>query len=438
LCALKIEMNNTASKHLHDNLIFVHKDEDDKCGGQPFDLTFSDEEDLSRKSLCGTSLLLYVTILAVGAFLGFFSSSHMLETKYSVAFDSVSYDFRQSFQDLQQNYVNALSKIEKQLDEAKKLGTICEDDNHFMRKKLKAVTKIEQNYDNISATYSQTLKDKNEVTKKLQVAIKDLKANEDHILRLNQNCERTENSLQSGNKRQELETQLVAQKKELKILNMKDSMWGNNLDSMRRAISLSSQRSLNERYGQGPHQVLFDIVYVQGNSKDKASFTVELAPNDMMPHTVLTFLDMVSSGLYEGCSFFISVQHVIMIGDKNNNPRKEKIIQKKFKELSYSPSLMYQEHNPAYPHEEMTLGFSKGNLGPSFYINKVDNTKLHGRHKDLDKFGFPLQEGEPCFGKVVKGADIVRKIDSLTPVSHRPVKNLVEIERATILNLQEQ
>lgn len=427
-------MNETESKILRENLIFIHKNEGNRFNGR--DLSSLEEESL-RKHVGGSSFLFYIIFLTAGAFIGFYSSSHVLAKRYTSAFDTVSADFQKSYRDLQQNYADTLAKIEKQLDEAKRLGFKCDDENSFMKKKLKTITKTDQNFDSINKSYLQTLKEKNDVDEQLDVAIRDLKFNEDQVSHLNRICKESGNSPHPRNTDQHLEMRLNDQSHQINILKEKDINHDNLLESTKEAMSLSSLRRLNQRYGKGPHQVLVEVVHLHGGSKIAGSFTVELAPNEMMPYTVLTFLDMVTSGIYEGFSFYYSADHVLMVGDKNSDPNKEKAIQSMIKEMSYLPALVYQEHNPDYPHKKMTLGFTATQLGPSFYISKIDNTELHGRQKDTGEFGFPIKEGEPCFGKVIKDVNMVLKIDSLTPSKNHPMENLVEIERITILTQQQ-
>lgn len=427
-----MKMRETESKHIHENLVFIHKNDENNCNGRDIS---SLEEDTSRRHHGGSSFL-YIIFIASGFFIGFFCSSYMLEIKYKSAFDSLSADNQQSHKELQQSYVKTLAKIEKQLDEAKRLGSKCDDENVLMRKKIKQITKTDQNFESLNSSYFQRVKEEKEVGEKLEVALKELKAKDDRIIELNRICEGSGNSYLSGINVKQLEMQLNEKTKQLNLMTGIDDKYKHLMDDMKEAMSLSSLRQLNRRYGKGPHQVLVDVTHLWEGTKVRGSFTVELAPNDMMPYTVLTFLDMVSSGIYEGCSFFYSADHVLMVGDKNNDPAKEQIIQNKIKEMSFGPSLLYQEHNPNYPHVKMTLGFSSRQLGPSFYISKNDNTKIHGRRNEIGEFEFPPQEGEPCFGKVIKGVETVLEIDSFTPSKNRPMKSLVEIERITVLTQQ--
>lgn len=126
-----------------------------------------------------------------------------------------------------------------------------------------------------------------------------------------------------------------------------------------------------------------------------SSFTVELAPLNLMPHSVDTFLEMVSSGLWDGCSFIMNAVHVIKASPlpiADHASAMEKLGSFKKKGLSH---LAFSEYSEDFPHVQYTLGFSRGD-SPSWYINMEDNKDFH--------------HGDPCFGKIVAGFDTVDKL----------------------------
>ena len=127
-----------------------------------------------------------------------------------------------------------------------------------------------------------------------------------------------------------------------------------------------------------------------------------------MPHTVWTFLEQVRAGLYEdgGFSFYTNAQHILKGGPKANHltskERSDRV--KAFKDSPYG-RLQFPEYSPNMPHEKYTLGMSGRPGGPDIYVNMVDNSVNHGPG-GYAKDG----TGDPCFGKVIVGTDVIDRI----------------------------
>lgn len=151
-------------------------------------------------------------------------------------------------------------------------------------------------------------------------------------------------------------------------------------------------RTLAEKYyGKGPHYVQVTVVIPGKEGSNDFFFTLKMAPLDLMPASVFTFMEQAEAGAWDNTSFHINAPHAIfaqpvsVAGDFSNLPRME--------ELGLA-RLPFPEYNEEYPHDEYTVGFSgTRRSGPSFYINKVDNSINHA--------------GEPCFAKVIIGHDVV-------------------------------
>ena len=66
--------------------------------------------------------------------------------------------------------------------------------------------------------------------------------------------------------------------------------------------------------------------------------------------------------------------------------------------------LPFSEYSEAYPHVQYTVGYRVDSTninrpGPSFFINKLDNTSENS--------------GSPCFGRILIGQDIVERIGQI-------------------------
>jgi hypothetical protein len=66
-------------------------------------------------------------------------------------------------------------------------------------------------------------------------------------------------------------------------------------------------------------------------------------------------------------------------------------------------SLDFPEYSERFPHEKWTLGYTGRPGGPDWYINKQNNTIMHGPggqyHHQIE------EQADPCFAKVIDGFD---------------------------------
>ena len=167
-----------------------------------------------------------------------------------------------------------------------------------------------------------------------------------------------------------------------------------------------SRREIIAKYGSGVHKVEIELVFPD-SKRGPTKFTIELAPDFMMPHSVHTFLEMVSEGLLDGCSFILNALHVVKAAplpyDGSSAASKAKAFADKGLE-----SVAFKEYNSHFPHKQHTVGFTADG-SPSFYINTEDNSEIH--------------VGDPCFGKIVDGLDTVKRLED------SPTRNGIWFER---------
>lgn len=183
-------------------------------------------------------------------------------------------------------------------------------------------------------------------------------------------------------------------------------------------VKILSRHEVMQKYGPGPHRVEIELEFP--GEAASSSFVVELAPLDLLPHSVDTFLGMVSAGLWDGCSFVMNAVHVVKAAPLpiDGNDAKNKLEAFEKEGLNH---LAFDEYVEEFPHEKYTLGFSGGD-SPSWYINTENNTEIH--------------RGDPCFGKIVDGFEAIRKL-STQPAKQDGIwyEKRVGIKRAKILEV---
>jgi len=217
-------------------------------------------------------------------------------------------------------------------------------------------------------------------------------------------------------------------------------------------IARASWREAEEWFGPGPHRVEIELEYskVQATNPDSSSwpriqnkFTVEMAPLDLMPHAVNLFLQQVHHGLWEKCAIVNGPRHIFQIGpsygeedkpgdldtngdkggdeggaatdvpregedprDDPTNPHYDHFRAKGLDKVSF------QEYSDQYPHQQWTVGIAGRPGGPDFYVNKLDNSLIHGPGGQTNQHDLH-NEADPCFGKVVEGLDTLKEVDAI-------------------------
>lgn len=180
-----------------------------------------------------------------------------------------------------------------------------------------------------------------------------------------------------------------------------------------------SKREAIQKYGSGIHRVKIELAFPDAGIVDDGPdyFIIELAPMELMPHSVHFFLEMVSTGLLDGCSFILNALNVLKVAplpyDGSSAAEKARAFTKEGLE-----SVAFKEYSNEYPHKIYTVGFAADG-SPSFYINTEDNSEIH--------------LGDPCFGKIVEGLDAVDRLEKSPTRNGIWFDRRIGIKHATLL-----
>jgi len=147
------------------------------------------------------------------------------------------------------------------------------------------------------------------------------------------------------------------------------------------------------------------------------TLVLEMAPLELMPHSVYTFLEMVDAKLVDGCSFVLYAMNTIKAAPLPYDGSRPTAKVKAFRKLGLD-TLSFREYSKDYPHEQFTVGFAADG-SPDFYINTGDNTDQH--------------VGEPCFARIVSGFDTIEKMEDEPTRSMMWYKKRIGIKKAVII-----
>jgi len=225
---------------------------------------------------------------------------------------------------------------------------------------------------------------------------------------------------------------------EIEIRAKRENWWEDMKVEMEGRIGALSRIAVVERFGPGPHYVSMEVILDEGNPSSQREIIYQLAPLDLMPHSIHLFLAQIAEGYWaRGTpSIAISAEHVLqscphpclenvdMGGTVQGYPYGEM-------RRAGLDVVSFQEYSPLYPHEKYTIGFAgMPKSGPEFYINLLDNTLDHGTLVErkakmgpdlyaawaMAAFGSTEEADEmtiepyPCFGKVIHGFDVIDEI----------------------------
>ncbi|KAL7473424.1 hypothetical protein ACHAXS_014031 [Conticribra weissflogii] len=235
-------------------------------------------------------------------------------------------------------------------------------------------------------------------------------AEEIRVLRLNDCDHRRGDDLSN-----QMEEKIAGLEKQVEESQFEMEYWRDKNEMMTKKIKFRSKKEVLERYGPGPHHVEFAIRFPTTQTTE--AITLRLSPHlDAMPHTIHTFLTLVERQQYNRGTFVSLRPHVLVAGpvdmhDVDNNRQ----LEHKMTREGYFPdgALLFNEYSGEFPHVAGTVGFNEEMGGPVFYVNLVDNTDGHGPSDgNGGGGGGGGREGDPCFGEVVEGFDVIEKIKS--------------------------
>mmetsp|Transcript_2707 Transcript_2707/g.5839 ORF Transcript_2707/g.5839 Transcript_2707/m.5839 type:complete len:809 (+) Transcript_2707:266-2692(+) len=181
-----------------------------------------------------------------------------------------------------------------------------------------------------------------------------------------------------------------------------DYMDGGNDDQQRQAPTHHLQQSKNKE---------------KMKKKKPTKMVLEMAPLDLMPHSVNMFLDMVHAGLFDGCSFVLVAMQMIKLAPLPYDGSSASAKVRSFKQRGLE-TIAFKEYSPDFPHDQYTVAFAADG-GPSFYINTEDNTEAH--------------VGEPCFAKIVSGFDTLERLSNEPTRANIWYRRRIGVKHATIL-----
>ena len=207
---------------------------------------------------------------------------------------------------------------------------------------------------------------------------------------------------------------------EVRAIQQKLKLSAKLVEKLKEQVSEMNKRDIIEKYGPGPHHVEIELVFPGSHLSGPTKFVVEMAPIDLMPHSVHTFMEMASLGLLDGCSVILNALHVIKAAplpfDGSGGQKKKQDF-----EESGLESVAFREYSSDYPHIPYTMGFAADGT-PSFYINTEDNTEIHF--------------GDPCFGKISSGMETVKRLEASPTRNGIFFETRIGIKSAVILKEQ--
>lgn len=216
-----------------------------------------------------------------------------------------------------------------------------------------------------------------------------------------------------------------------------------DIGHLQRQLQHQSFRSAVLKFGRGPHFVEFVLdvpLDRDGGATSERSIIMRLAPLDIMPHTVHTFLEIVSRNLYKGTTFSVALEHLAFVDTKaKDGSRLGKLFVDAGDRDDFTPYASFREYTKDHPHLPWTVGFvgSEHSLaGPEFYISMADNSDLHGPAADGRRAGLP-KKIDPCFATVVSGRDVVQYVHSLPSSEGGALIDPVSISSCRILTEEE-
>lgn len=222
--------------------------------------------------------------------------------------------------------------------------------------------------------------------------------------------------------------------KEVKEMQKSMDLIAKKINKLEVDMQKKAKKEIIAKFGPGPHKVKIELEFNPEEVPDgtETSFTIELAPIDLMPYTVNHFLQQVSLGLWNGCSFHRNAHHVVQGGPITNHLNPGTHLNEGFKKADLG-SVVFQEYHKDFPHKKYTMGYAGRPGGPDFYVSTVDNTRNHGPG---GQSSYAMKsEADPCFAKVIEGFEAIDRMHTLSvqPGDYNRLNHYVAIKSATII-----
>ena len=160
-------------------------------------------------------------------------------------------------------------------------------------------------------------------------------------------------------------------------------------------VGCSSKSTVNDEVRTPPKELPIATIVV----KDFGTIEAELYPH-IAPNTVNNFISLANSGFYDGLTF-----HRVIEGNGTGGPGYS--IAGEFTKNGFKNDLAHTEGVLS-----MARSQNKDSAGSQFFIVTKDAPHLDGQYAS--------------FGKVIKGMDVVHKIENVeTDSNDKPVKSVV-------------
>lgn len=218
-------------------------------------------------------------------------------------------------------------------------------------------------------------------------------------------------------------------------------------EALKDRVQEGARTEVKRLFGAGPYQVEMELeIPVEASSADTRAGTppktvtrtidIQMAPMEFMPHSVHTFLTQVDRKAWNGAQFDLHGGHVLQAhraaeSELPPSSSEEELDSERSIGVGFAKSVFFREFSNKFPHVKYTMAFNGGSLGSAMYINVDNNHEHHRPVVGVDGKEMP-ETGEPCFGNIIVGQDVVDMMDALKVNSVNSLVNPVIIKKATV------
>lgn len=209
------------------------------------------------------------------------------------------------------------------------------------------------------------------------------------------------------------------------------------------------------RYGEGPHRLRFDVRFLgpagkpTDNPLDSASFTVQLADPESMPHTVHHFLTSAAElRLWDGTAFVHHSEGIVTAVPtdyRTAHSVRDRFDRSGMAQLAVEEATSEALRAAMMGHSYVLCFGGGGGQASEFYIKMTDGdydslTTPAGRDDNRgDRDDGTETEEDTCFARVVRGYDAVDRIAQRGAIAEERRRiNVVGIDNVTFLPKMQQ